>query len=545
MTIQARGLMALATMMTVVGCQDLDITNINNPDRDVALANPVDVEALISSSWRVYFTSIHNTLNINYMYPAMSTEVTSSSNERALFTQSAIPRIAFNNSPFATTLTDPIGVRDSWRAWHQVVSNSNEGLAQIARGMRMVEGNVDNTARARAFAKFNQGLAWGQLGMIFDRSTLVDETVAIPADPVALAELVRTNLKPYPDILAKVLQSFDEAVAIAQQNNVTIPPEWMHTTAPVTTAEFVRIVNTYAARHIVYSARTPQERAALDWDRVLAYTANGITRNFAPQMSSASGGLSSNLYFTAQRNVSACVTCFRASYFLIGPADVSGAYQEWLSKPLMTRSKFNIVTPDRRITGPLPTQRGAYFTHRPNNFGEGQGQGEYTMSSYQWFRAEGLNSNIPVNLITLAEKNLLRAEALIRKGGAANVAEAVNLINVSRTAEVTIPGIPGPLAGGRFAGLPPVTADGVPQSASCVPRTATGACGNLMDALLYERSIEAAVSDATRAYGDYRGFAGRLPSGTWLQLPVPGAELDMLGLEVYTFGGVGGEYAAP
>src|SRR5690606_26576229 len=99
------------------------------------------------------------------------------------------------------------------------------------------------------------------------------------------------------------------------------------------------------------------------------------------------------------------------------------------------------------------------------------GLGAYITSSYQWYRANGVNSDAPVYLLTLAEKNLLRAEALIRKGGAANIAEAVDLINISRTRNVTIPGIVGPQADGSFAGLPPVTAAGVPQAADCVPKT--------------------------------------------------------------------------
>lgn len=49
---------------------------------------------------------------------------------------------------------------------------------------------------------------------------------------------------------------------------------------------------------------------------------------------------------------------------------------------------------------------------------------------------------------------------------------------------------------------------------------------------------------AVRAYTDSRGF-GRLPRGTFLHLPIPGCELETLRLPLYTFGGVGGEWAAP
>jgi hypothetical protein len=533
------GLVATAVLVTA-GCQDLDTINTNNPDREIALQNPADVEVLIHSAWRNYFVSVHNRQNINYLFPTIAVEMASGSNERALITQSVIPRPEFNNNPFATTLTDPLGSRDAWRDWHSVLSSVNEGLAEVDRGMRFVSGTgaaqVDNTVRTQSFAYFVQGLAWGQLALAYDRATVIDENMPIPANPETLAQLVRDQLLPYPEVLARALQSFDSALALAEANSFTIPAEWMRTAAPMNNVDFARLIRTYAARHIVYNARTPEERQNLDWQRVLNYTAAGITQDFTPILATGAGSLSSNLYQTAQRNVAACVTCFRASYWLIGPADVSGAYQTWEATPLQEREQFNIVTPDRRITGPQPTQRGAYFIHRNNEFGQSGGVGgtAYMRSRYQWFRNNGNHQQGNAFMLTVAEQNLLRAEAMLRTG---RLDEAAQLVNFSRTREVTIPEL------GTFPGLPPVTAAGVPQSADCVPRTETGACGGLALALEYERMIEGALADVTRAYGDRRGW-GRLPTGTWLHLPVPGVELDLLGMDVYTYGG-GGEWSAP
>ena len=62
-------------------------------------------------------------------------------------------------------------------------------------------------------------------------------------------------------------------------------------------------------------------------------------------------------------------------------------------------------------------------------------------------------------------------------------------------------------------------------------------------ALFYERMIELYGQDCLRAWADRRGF-DMLTPGTFLELPVPGRELETLGVEVYTFGGVGGNRAA-
>jgi hypothetical protein len=85
--------------------------------------------------------------------------------------------------------------------------------------------------------------------------------------------------------------------------------------------------------------------------------------------------------------------------------------------------------------------------------------------------------------------------------------------------------------------------EGVVQAADCVPRTKTGACGSLWDALIYERSIESAGADALRAWYDNRG-SGLLQPGTTIHMPIPGRYLVSLGIPIYSFGGVGGQGAA-
>ena len=44
-----------ALAFSALACQDLDITNPNNPDRDVVVESSSDTEALISTSFRRWF----------------------------------------------------------------------------------------------------------------------------------------------------------------------------------------------------------------------------------------------------------------------------------------------------------------------------------------------------------------------------------------------------------------------------------------------------------------------------------------------------------
>jgi hypothetical protein len=91
--------------------------------------------------------------------------------------------------------------------------------------------------------------------------------------------------------------------------------------------------------------------------------------------------------------------------------------------------------------------------------------------------------------------------------------------------------------------LPPITTAGVPTVAgACVPRRENGTCGDVMDALRWERLIELIGLDPMRAWMDRRGF-GELQPGTWVQLPVSARYLVGLGIPNYTFGGIGGNCA--
>jgi hypothetical protein len=209
---------------------------------------------------------------------------------------------------------------------------------------------------------------------------------------------------------------------------------------------------------------------------------------------------------------------------LYGPADVSGAYQQWLQTPPEDRERFLVVTPDRRITGATPTTNGTYFRYMAAN-NIGATQGNYRQSFYQWFR-HGTNWNAGTKVImTVDEMRLYMAEAHYHLG---NRAMAAELINVTRVGK---------------GQLPPATANGIPATADCVPRTETGACGSLLDALAHERMMETSYLDPTRTWLDRRGF-GTLETGQFIHLPIPASQLEILGMPIYTFGGAG-EGSAP
>lgn len=530
-----RPIVPVALLLASASCE-LGVTNLNQPDRDRALAQAGDVEALIAGTFGVFFNATHNETTVVNLFAGYASDLTGVATGGAGWSQGVEPRIAFENSPDVPGASGAIGPRIFWPAMLQIVSSVNDGFAAIEnRGLTLMEGDRDVTVRARAFGLFMQGVAWGYLAMLYDTPILVREAAGNNPTQQAI-----DGITPWQEARDAAIAALDEAIALGQQNVFTFPSSsstrlWFGTPEPMSNTQFVRLANTLAARILVLSARTPAQRLEVDWNRVLSYTANGLQADFAVTL--APNIRTSLVLARAQSNTPGCAACFRLNTRLLGLADTGGKYQEWLATPIEQRTRFDITTPDRRITGATPQSAGAYTRYFADNNGFPPGFGTYRQSAYQWARHlhGGFQANSgAAKLVTVDENVLLRAEAMLRTG---NLAEAAQLINVTRTRSHTLPNAV------THPGLPPVTAAGVPQSATCVPRRESGACGDLLTALRYERLLELVALDAVRGYAESRGF-GMLPDGSWLQLPIPGIELEVLGIGLYTYGGVGTEWGA-
>ena len=124
---------------------------------------------------------------------------------------------------------------------------------------------------------------------------------------------------------------------------------------------------------------------------------------------------------------------------------------------------------------------------------------------------------------------MLQAEGLIRTG---QFAAAAALINNTRTKN----------------GLPAITTfdntTPVPGGANCVPRVpvppaaTSTVCGNLLEAMKWEKRIETAFTSVAIWSLDGRGW-GDLPEGTALFWPVPYQELQVRGYAINQLYGAG------
>jgi hypothetical protein len=497
------GLAALP-LAVAVGCADLDVTNPNHPDTEKVLRTPSDVEALIGSSALTWWTANM----IRYPTMALSTMASQTGPRWAdwgMQMYSVEPRIALNNdvgADFGALMSTP------WFGNYRANKAANDGLQAIDhRGIQLGAGG-ENTPRGRAFAKLIQGMSHGMIALLYDQGFIVDEDVDIAQD---------LELVPYEVVLDQAVRSLEEAIAIAEASSFATPNVgWFHGLS-LTDDDLARIGHSFIARFLASSARTPEERAAVDWERVIHHAERGVLEDFSPERDGGSwwGGH----YNTPPGS-------HRAHLRFLGPADQSGAYQAWEAVDPAERRPFLIDTDDQRVTGGTPTSDGTYVRYMESSLVPDE-RGVWHQSNYFYAAREPTRlggAGAPMITLTVRELRLLIAEGLYRRGDLEGAAAIVNETRVEN------------------GGLPPVTTEGT-SGDRCVPRMRDGSCGDLFEALKWEKNIETAQTGTGGMFFDKRGW-GDLYPGTPLQLPVPAVELIEMQIEPYTFGG-GGPGSAP
>jgi hypothetical protein len=511
---------ALVGVSVLAGCQDLDVVNTNQPDRVRAITNPADVEALVIGSWPLYWgRTITSSSSYNAM-PTIADVMTATYANNASLKLSSEPRVAFQNSQSA----EEHGIaRYQWYDWYEMLSNANDALLAIENGIEIIDEATgrNTTTQTMALAKLFQGASLGYISCLFDQVVVATEDTDIE-DPDALA------LKPYTEGVEQALASLDEAIDLAGQvgewyNGGNWATLW-EGIPEVTSDMVIRVAHSHAARLEVLSARGPQESAGLNWTRINNHINAGIQEDWVHGVSQQGQRAS---YWYRYRNTTTTFVGRIDNYF-VGEADASGAFQAYMNTPITERERFQVTTKDRRVTGATPDSDGKYFGYRENTYGFRPERGLYHFSYYQAERYPEVNSSYRVGsvpLYTVDEMRLYRALGAFRTG---NNALAAELANVTRVAN---------------GELPPLTAAGVPESPDCVPKTKSGACGSLEQAIQWEFLMELHLLNCLYPYLTRRHF-GTLTPGTFTQLPIPARELETLGLDIYTFGGPNGESSA-
>lgn len=546
-------------LVATAACNDaLDVANRNSPDVNRALSSPAAVEQIVSTLYQGIHTGLHG--SSTSLSPQMAVMSFASYGTVANFgmgTRAGIPRSQIDNK--RNNITDAENLRDfsfmSRRS--RDAADAVQALDKLAAQGKVVgnpgaaDNNVGLNKRVRSFALFCDGLALGYLALSYDSAAIVTHQSKPASEETP-------PLSDYNAVMTAAIALLDSAEA--QATGAAAAPGFpLPNTSgaylngqALTQDQYIRVIRSFRARFRAGVARTPAERAAVDWTKVIADATNGIQANLVIQLQAgyAASWDTRQIYQDDSRG------WHQMPLMIYGMADTSGTYDAFIAAPLGQRNgqapNMIIRTPDRRFPRgdtraqqqanslPNAANTGFVYPYIRNRSGQDTPSADaWATSFYDFYRFKNIdlnNGSGPWPEMMKVEMDMLAAEGYIRQN---NFAAATTLINASRA----------------NAGLAPIgTITSATQAiqggaANCVPRVPVGpnytttACGNIMEAMKWEKRMETAFTGYGQWYFDARGW-GDLPEGTALNWPVPNEELDARSKPLYNLGGVGGPASA-
>ena len=498
----------VVALLGLSACGDqLSVTNLNNPDVERVLSTAVGIQATVAG----FGSQLHNpqraSESINTQAKIMAEESYASVANFGMAARAANRSLIINdlgNDHSTSNLAN-------FNSFQRLARSAANALSAF-NNVKAADLNTLSTAdenRMRAFAYLILGRAMANVAVGYDSGAVATEVITSEEIP---------GLVSAADLNVAAIAALDSAVIIAGRGMSDMPITYLSVTAPTTQAVFIRLARSYRARARAAVARTPAERAAVNWAAVIADATNGISADHVIQVRGTTGW--NGGFDVGQMYVSGGWHSYPMTF--AGMADSSGGYQTWFNTLADQRRAFLVQTRDRRwAQGSTRTLQQAdtptnsifprYIRNRPTGddvVSPGTGESWYDHRRYGATNAVAVAG--PYTELSKTEIDMLAAEGYIRTGLPAS---AEPLIDISRLRN-NLPTVVGVGAAGTVSG-----------GAACVPKLPNGTCGTLLDALKYEKRMETAFTGYLVWFTDGRGW-GDLPRNTAVEWPVPFQEMQ-------------------
>ena len=507
----------LAMAVVVSSCADLSVENVNDPDRERALANPSDLVSLLQGSSSDVFFEITNLWGVHM--DGLSDQMTSTNRFLSFWDFADEPRLRINNR---TTYADAVILNSPWSTYNAGVSTANSIIGKIeGDGDSIVLDNgTDVTQKMLAAAYFLRGVSRGYISMIYDQGYIVDYDTDLSA----------LELVPYSDIAEAAITDLDQAKTVASGVGSGFVWDFLPTSDTWDLAQFQTIVNSMAARVLASVPRTLAEANSHDWSRVLSYADAAVGGPDAPD---------------------AGMTDFSATS--VGPYQFYNNLQDWSGFVLSDGAGYlptdlkvlHMLDPNYPVNYPdAPTvldpaqsndQRIDYFNY-DEDFGFLNPARRRSIFSNYWNLRTWCQNNcgrdgFAIVYYLAAETDYIRAEAYLRQNDKLTAATILNDSPFGNgVTELSIDLAANQLGVTNYNGLSGGNSISANDSDAAFQR-----------ALLREYSVELDLMAGMGAQWFFMRRWDMLQPGTALHYAVPGEELEITGREYYTFGGV--EYA--
>lgn len=261
-------LTVLAIFAFNIGCTDLEIENLNDPDTVRVLSNPDDLLNLAGEAMCTCYRRTHE-----YSGPALDLATTSdvrTSSFCGMAYLSYEPRRTWINSPEFSYF---FRIKHLWNDYYTSLSDLADVLKMIKNGAQIGYNGKDNNM-VMAWCCMMQGIYLGYLGLLFDKAKILDEDT----------DLAKMEYSKWNVVISAAVDKLDKAIKICEDNTFEIPDGWING-LNYDNERLSRLANTFTGRFIAYSPRNASyAEKNIDWVKVENYLSKGITDDFAPVM---------------------------------------------------------------------------------------------------------------------------------------------------------------------------------------------------------------------------------------------------------------------
>lgn len=500
-----RTILAPAALAFSAACVDLDVTNLNQPDIERALASPADVQRIAGSSIYTWYMAVSH-YEPNMMLQVTADAGTGNFGNFGMRFNNEEPRIPYNNN---SASGDELAARRPWQSLYSALGAANDAIGALDGGVDIgAVGPDDDDERVRSAALFTQAAVHSQLALMFDQAFVV---TLPPSGTLPV-------LRPYAEVLDSAMVLWDALIALTDGETWAWDADWfpLHD-GPVDAPTLNRIAKTMAARTLVLAARNPTENAATPWATVFAYADEGMTGTGLTPFDFAITD-DYDVWWDYTKNYGNYDSWTRVDQRIINrmDPDIPNRFNGVTNQPISTPNDNRLAV----ATLPCGTNPTACIGASTADFLElrtvigDPGRGLHKQSTFYHNRYRNNSFSVPAatNIgleaihIHQTENQLMIAEALARTN--TDLTRAAAIVNETRVTR------------GGLAAVAAVQAD-------------------ILAAIDYERDVELLNTGAISLYDRRRLSAAMFNAGTWRHLPVPARELEVLALPVYTFGGVG------
>lgn len=447
---------------------DLDVENLENPNDKILTSDPVALTATAGTILQNWFMTVHAYNGPGLAMATMADITTMSHGNQGMRDLSSEPRVAFNNT---SSYSYQVITSQYFNSLYTVLSDSNTLALAVKNGTKF-----ENPKQIEVISKLGQALSTGYLALVFDKVYLSDEN-----------GVIGEGASDYKVAMTFALTKLDEAIAIANANNISIPETWLPG-GGASAANLKKFMNSMGARMLVGNVRNSTQKATIDWTKVLAYTNAGVTSNFEIYMNDTTwyDELNTQLIYGGW-----------------GRVDMRIVNMMDPNTPAYWTDTYTQAAPSTSADARLSSD---YQFLSSNTFRADRGK--YHYSSYRYKRQDSYITNWTENIVELskAENDMYKAEALAHKGDLSGAAAVIN-------------------AGTRVTrgNLAPVAAN----------------LAAIKSAIHYERMVEFAYTGFGIGFFEMRK-ENLLQKGTLLHFPTPGKALEAIPAANYTYGGSDG-----